>query len=205
MTAYSDIQVGVLALQGDFQRHIYQLGLLGAAAVEIRLPSDLEQLDALIIPGGESTTMSNLIDRFGLQQSLLEFGQNKPIWGTCAGMVILAKHVEDNQAEIRTLGLLDIDVVRNGYGRQIFSFQENIMADLWGGPVALTATFIRAPRVTRIGTEVDVLAVYRDSPTLVSQKNILAGSFHTELDDNTTLLEYFLRRFVCVQYENTHI
>ncbi len=205
MTAYSDIQVGVLALQGDFQRHIYQLDLLGAVAVEVRLPSDLEQLDALIIPGGESTTMSNLIDRFGLQQPLVAFGQNKPIWGTCAGMVILAKYVEDNQAEIRTLGLLDIDVVRNGYGRQIFSFQENIIADLGKGPVALTATFIRAPRVTRIGTEVEVLAVYRDSPILVSQKNILAGSFHTELDDNTALLEYFLRRFVCVQHESARL
>ena len=196
MSRSSRLRVGVLALQGDFQRHSYQLDLLGVKATEVRLPADLQQLDALIIPGGESTTMDTLIDRFGLREPLLAFGRSQPIWGTCAGMVMMAKNVEDNQAGIKTLGLLDIDVVRVGYGRQVFSFEESVTADLGDGPVALTATFIRAPKVTRTGPAVQSLAAYRDSPVLVSQGNILTSSFHTELDDNTTLLEYFLKRFV---------
>ncbi len=196
MKKYSRLRVGVLALQGDFQRHAHQLDLLGVRATEVRLPADLQQLDALIIPGGESTTMNILIDRFSLRERLLAFGRSQPIWGTCAGMIMLAKNVEDNQAGIKMLGLLDIDVGRVGYGRQLFSFEESIMADLGDGPVALTATFIRAPKVTRTGPAVQCLAVYRDSPVLVSQGKIMASSFHTELDDNTTLLEYFLKRFV---------
>jgi len=196
MSRYSRLRVGVLALQGDFQRHSHQLDMLGVKATEVRLPADLKQLDALVIPGGESTTMETLIDRYGLREPLLAFGRSQPIWGTCAGMVMLAKNVEDNQAGIKTLGLLDIDVVRVGYGRQVFSFEEIITADLGDGPVVLTATFIRAPKVTRTGPAVQCLAAYRDSPVLVSQGNILASSFHTELDDNTTLLEYFLKRFV---------
>ncbi|TET95367.1 MAG: pyridoxal 5'-phosphate synthase glutaminase subunit PdxT [Candidatus Zixiibacteriota bacterium] len=196
MSRYSRLRVGVLALQGDFQRHSHQLDLLGVKATEVRLPADLQQLNALIVPGGESTTINTLIDRFSLREPLLAFGRSQPIWGTCAGMVILAKNVVDNQAGIKTLGLLDIDVVRVGYGRQVFSFEESITADLGDGPVALTATFIRAPKVTRTGPAVQSLAAYRDSPVLVSQGNILASSFHTELDDNTTLLEYFLKRFV---------
>ena len=196
MSKFSHLKVGILTLQGDFQRHSYQLDLLGVKATEVRLPADLKQLDALIVPGGESTTINTLIDRFSLREPLLAFGRSQPIWGTCAGMVMLAKNVEDNQASIKTLGLLDIDVVRIGYGRQVFSFEESITADLGDGPVALTATFIRAPKVTRTGPAVQNLAVYRDSPALVSQGNILASSFHTELDDNTTLLEFFLRRCV---------
>jgi 5'-phosphate synthase pdxT subunit len=198
MRTYSNLKVGVLALQGDFQRHCYQLGLLGIKAVEVRLPRDLDSLDALIVPGGESTTMSTLIDRFDLRKPLSEFGQAKPVWGTCAGMVMLAKNIENNQASVRTLGMVDIDVVRNGYGRQVFSFEENITANLENGPAALRATFIRAPKVTRIGSEVTILAEYGQSPVLVSEKNILASSFHTELNDDTTLLEYFLKKFVGV-------
>ncbi len=140
MSKYSRLRVGVLALQGDFQRHSHQLDLLGVKATEVRLPADLQQLNALIVPGGESTTINTLIDRFSLREPLLAFGRSKPIWGTCAGMAMLAKNVEDNQAGIETLGLLDIDVVRVGYGRQVFSFEESITADLGDGPVALTAT-----------------------------------------------------------------
>ncbi len=196
MTTYSGLQVGVLALQGDFQRHSYQLGLLGAKVIEVRLPAHLDKIDALIIPGGESTTMDTLVDRFGLREPLLAFGRSKPIWGTCAGMVMLAKHIEDNQSDVKTLGLLDIDVIRNGYGRQVFSFEEKLKADLGDGPVTLTAAFIRAPRVTRVGQTVNTLAVYRDSPALIFESNILASSFHTELDDDTTILKYFLNKFV---------
>ncbi|MFQ6007624.1 MAG: pyridoxal 5'-phosphate synthase glutaminase subunit PdxT, partial [Candidatus Zixiibacteriota bacterium] len=151
MTKYSGLKVGVLALQGDFQRHSYQLSLLGAKVVEVRLPRDLVGLDALIVPGGESTTLDALIDRFTLRQPLLEFGRTNPVWGTCAGMVMLAKDIQNNQAGLKTLGLIDIDVIRNGYGRQVFSFEANITTHLENGPVTLEASFIRAPKVTRVG------------------------------------------------------
>jgi 5'-phosphate synthase pdxT subunit len=196
MRSYSDFKVGVLALQGDFQRHCHQLGLLGIEAVEVRLPGDLNDLDALILPGGESTTMNTLIDRFDLRQPLTEFCRTKPVWGTCAGMVMLAKRIENNQAGVKTLGVLDVDVIRNAYGRQVFSTEETVKADLNGVPVTLRAAFIRAPKVTRTGQHVQTLASYRESPVLVCEKNILVSTFHTELDDDTTLLEYFLKKFV---------
>lgn len=205
MSAYSDYQVGVLALQGDFQRHSYQLELVGAKAVAVRLPRHLDGLDALILPGGESTTMNKLIDRFDLRQPLVKFAQAMPVWGTCAGMVMLAKHIEDNQARVKTLGFLDIDVIRTGYGRQVFSFEEKVTANLPDGAVTLKAAFIRAPKVIRVGQGVTTLAIYHDSPVLVSENKILASSFHTELDDDTTLLEYFLKKFVNQQRQPSYI
>ncbi len=191
--------VGVLALQGDFDRHKHQLGLLGAEALDVRSKSQLDAIDGLIIPGGESTTMDKLMDRFALRQPLREFCESKPVWGTCAGMIMLAKHIEDNQAGVTPLGLLDIDVVRNGYGRQVFSFEEDIKATLGEHDVNLHATFIRAPRVTRCGERVRRLAEYRESPVLIAQQNIMACSFHTELDDDTTLLAHFLKNYLLSQ------
>jgi 5'-phosphate synthase pdxT subunit len=190
------LQIGVLALQGDFERHEHQLTLAGVKAVQVRLPSELDPLDGLIIPGGESTTMSYLIDRFELRPPLLEFSQERPIWGTCAGMVMLATRIEDNQAAVKPFGLLDIDVVRNGYGRQVFSFIDRIDASLNGSCTLLDATFIRAPRITRFGEKVKTFAMYRDTPVLVAQGRILASSFHTELDNDIRLLEFFLTHFV---------
>lgn len=192
-------QIGVLALQGDFERHEHQLTQTGAQPVQVRLPSGLDQLDGLIIPGGESTTMSYLIDRFELREPLLEFGQKRPIWGTCAGMVMLATRIEDNQAGVKPFGLLDIDVVRNGYGRQVYSFSERIEASLNGACTQLEATFIRAPRITRFGEKVKTLARYQGVPVLVAQGRILASSFHTELENEYRLLQFFLTHFVGAQ------
>ncbi|MEW5994624.1 MAG: pyridoxal 5'-phosphate synthase glutaminase subunit PdxT [Candidatus Zixiibacteriota bacterium] len=196
MAVYSKLKVGVLALQGDFSRHCYQLGLLGIEAVEVRLPEQLEGLDALIVPGGESTTMSTLIDRFGLRGPLTEFGCSRPVWGTCAGMIMLAANIEDNQAGVRPLGLLDIDVLRCGYGRQVLSFEADLTVNLNGTQARLAAAFIRAPKVTRLGPEVVSLAEYDKSPVLVSHEQLLASAFHTELNDDTALLEYFLNKHV---------
>ena len=196
---YHGCNVGVLALQGDYQRHEHQLKLLSVQVTEVRLPGHLNALDALIIPGGESSTMNILIDRFGLREPLTEFGRLKPIYGTCAGMIMLAKHIESNQAGVKPLGLLDIDVLRTGYGRQIHSIEREVTADLGLGPQNIKAAFIRAPVVTRVGPKVRVLASLNDSPLLVSEGCILAGSFHTELDDDTTMLEFFLKRFVARQ------
>lgn len=196
MSAIKPKTIGVLALQGDFEAHEKQLKMLGAKAVEVRLPKDLNGLDALIIPGGESTTMDKLIDRFGLRQHLVEFCKSKPVWGTCAGMIMLSKNIEDNQAKVTPFGILDIDILRNGYGRQVFSFEDKIDISLGNGTSKLAATFIRAPKITRIGKGVKVLATFHNEPVLISQNKILASSFHTELGDDTTLLSYFLTSFL---------
>lgn len=193
------LKIGVLALQGDFEMHRRQIILLGAEPHLVKLPGQLDDIDALIIPGGESTTMDTLIDRFKMRQPLLDFGANKPIWGTCAGMIMLSSEIEDNQAEVEPLALMDMSVLRNGYGRQVFSFEEKIKADLGGRSTELTATFIRAPRLTRIGNSLTALAEYSGSPVLVASERHLASSFHSELDDDTRLLRFFLTHFALKQ------
>lgn len=193
MNEFKRLQIGVLALQGDFERHIHQLALEQAHPVEVKLPRDLDGLDGLIIPGGESTTMSLLLDRFNLRDPLRQFASQKPVWGTCAGMIMLAKKIEDNQSGVKPLDLMDIDVVRNGYGRQFFSFEQSLAATLNGSQIILKATYIRAPKITRAGQNVTVLARLENTPVLVTQSKLMASSFHTELDDDTTLLRFFLK------------
>ncbi len=128
MTAISKT-VGVLAIQGDYERHHHQIELVGARPIEVRLPRDLEKLDALIIPGGESTTMNIMIDRFQLREPLIRFGRSKPVFGTCAGMIMLGKSIANNISHVQPLGLMDIEVDRNGYGRQVHSFEEKLDAN----------------------------------------------------------------------------
>ncbi|MFH1686938.1 MAG: pyridoxal 5'-phosphate synthase glutaminase subunit PdxT [bacterium] len=196
MKTLADILMGVLAIQGDFERHQHQLDLLGVACRQVRVAGDLEGLDGLIIPGGESTTMSYFFDTFGLRQPLGEFAAIHPVYGTCAGMIMMARHIEDNQAGVKPLDLIDIDVVRTGYGRQVFSCEEPVVAHLDGRRVELTASFIRAPKIARLGDEVTVLATHADAPVLVRQGHFLASSFHTELTADTLLLRYFLEGLV---------
>jgi len=193
---YSHLKVGVLALQGDFERHIHRLNLLRAQSREIRAVSDLKDIDGLIIPGGESTTMSLLIDRFGLRERLRETCGRKGVWGTCAGMIMLARKVDD--ARVRPLGAIDISVERNAYGRQVDSFHTPIWASLNGKPWELTASFIRAPMVSEYGAEVKVLAEHKGHPVLLLQNNCLVSSFHTELDEDLTLTKYYLENLVSV-------
>ena len=138
--------------------------------------------------------MNKLIDRFRLRQPLTDFCKSKPVWGTCAGMIMLSKKIEDNQSNVTPLGILDIDVLRNGYGRQVFSFEDKIDVTFGNGTSKLAATFIRAPKITRLGKDVNVLGRIKSDPVLIEQKNILASSFHTELSDDTTLLKYFLTK-----------
>ena len=194
--AYKNLTIGVLALQGDFQRHLIHLALLGLKGRPVRLPGDLNGLDGLIMPGGESTTMNIMLDRFDMRKPLVDYLASQPVWGTCAGMVLLAKRIIDDNSGVKPLGALDIDVCRNGYGRQVFSFEAQIQARLNGHVTEQEATFIRAPKVIRTGAEVKKLAEYENSPVLVSSNLILASSFHTELADDTSLLEYFLNDFV---------
>ncbi|MBD3332584.1 pyridoxal 5'-phosphate synthase glutaminase subunit PdxT [candidate division GN15 bacterium] len=196
MNQFQTLSVGILALQGDFDRHQYQVNLTGAKPVLVRRADHLNDIDALIIPGGESTTMSILLDRFNMRTPVKRFAESHAVWGTCAGMIMLAMDIKDNLSGVEPLKLMDIDVIRNDYGRQVYSFDEQVEANLDGDIVTLQAAFIRAPKVARVGPSVNTLAVFHDSPVLLTQEKLMASSFHTELDDNTRLLEFFLESFV---------
>ncbi len=189
--------LGILALQGDFARHARQVELGGAEARLVRLPDDLHGLDGICLPGGESTTMSLLLDRFALREPLAEFVASKPVLATCAGLILLATTIDDNQAGVKPFGVLDVSVQRNGWGRQVHSFDTEIHP-LHGqnGLPPVRGSFIRAPRITRVGQRVDVLAVYQGEPVLIRQGAVLATTFHTELTDDTQLIDYFLRHFL---------
>ncbi len=176
--------IGVLALQGDFAEHIAILRALGADAVEVRLPSQLPSLDALIIPGGESTTMTRLLDIYEMREPLRRLAlQGLPIWGTCAGAIVLAKQATD--LDRPNLALMDIEVRRNAFGRQVDSFEEDLDIAGFEGP-AFHAVFIRAPSIDRAGPSVEVLAVLPDGAIVAAREgSLLATSFHPELTGDT--------------------
>lgn len=186
------MKVGVLALQGAFIEHEKVLNALGADAVEVRMPQHLELLDALIIPGGESTTIGKLATSYGLIEPLREFAREKPTWGTCAGMIFLAKDIGIDRQPI--LGLMDITVNRNAFGRQIDSFETDLqIAPL--GEIPFHAVFIRAPIVTKVEDGVEVLATLEDGRIVaVQEKHLLATAFHPELTPDLRLHQYFLSR-----------
>ncbi len=184
--------IGVLAIQGDFLEHQQVLARLGVDAPEIRLPSQLEDIDGLIIPGGESTTIVQLIDIYGLRQPLIEkVRSGLPLWGTCAGMIVIADRLRDQRPD--PLRLMDIDVSRNAFGRQIDSFEEDIALEGINGP-DFRAVFIRAPAVNLMGDSVKVLAKVRDGrPVAVRQNRMLATSFHPELTGDDRVHQLFIR------------
>ncbi len=187
--------IGVLALQGDFIEHEAMLHRLGATTRQVRTAIELRGLDGLIIPGGESTTLCRLMEDFNLYEplrSLIRFGV--PVWGTCAGMIVLAKRV--SSLPYPTLGALDIQVVRNAYGRQVQSFEADLDVPVLG-PEPFHAVFIRAPVVAEVGADVEVLATLRrdageERPVAVRQGTLLATSFHPELTDDTRFHAFFL-------------
>jgi 5'-phosphate synthase pdxT subunit len=179
-------KVGVLALQGDFEAHCKALERAGAQAVEIRTAAELNSVDALVIPGGESTTMLKLLDIEGLFQPLADFGAHKPIFGTCAGAILLATEVLNPGQS--SLGLIDMSVERNGYGRQIDSRIAQI--DVAGQPAE--AVFIRAPIIRRVGSQVKVLAEYQGTPVLAEQGRHMVATFHPELSENNVVHRRFI-------------
>lgn len=192
------MKIGVLALQGDFIEHIKILRSLGVAAVEVRKSEQLADLDGLIIPGGESTTFAKLADAFGLLEPLRAFGASgKPTWGTCAGMIFLAKDVGRQQPVI---GLMDVTVKRNAFGRQVDSFEIDLDIPALksvenGRPKPFHAIFIRAPLIESVGKNVEVLAKLDDGTIVAArQGNLLATSFHPELTNDPRLHQYFLER-----------
>ena len=177
--------VGVLALQGDYESHARALEQVNAQSKMVRTAAELEQVDGLIIPGGESTTFLKLLEREGLFAPLEKFVRTRPTFGTCAGCILLAKRVTHPEQE--SLGVLDATVERNAYGRQIDSQIVTEETSLPGGPLEMV--FIRAPRLTDVGSGVDVLASRDGFPVLVRQKNILAATFHPELSHAGSVTE----------------
>jgi 5'-phosphate synthase pdxT subunit len=180
MNAERRPRIGVLALQGAVREHVNAIREIGAEPVEVRLPRDLVDLDALILPGGESTTMRRLLDAYNLREPIAAMARNgTPMLGTCAGMILLSNHIADGDAPV--FGLLDIEVTRNGYGRQLDSFETDLITPALGDE-PMHAVFIRAPMVTSVGDAVEVLATDPDGcPVAVRQGRVLATSFHPEL------------------------
>ncbi|HEX2089282.1 MAG TPA: pyridoxal 5'-phosphate synthase glutaminase subunit PdxT [Actinomycetota bacterium] len=181
------MKAGVLALQGDFREHAAMFVECGASPVLVRTPEDLDSVDCLAIPGGESTTIGKLATRYELVEPIRKRAEEgMPVFGTCAGMVVMAEHVEGGTP---LLSVLDIDVRRNAYGRQVDSFETDI--DVKGvGPVR--AVFIRAPVVKGVGPDVDVLAEHEGTPVVVQRDNLLAASFHPEMARDPRLHERLL-------------
>jgi 5'-phosphate synthase pdxT subunit len=202
--------IGVLALQGAFREHVRVLRRLGATVTEVRLPRDLQGLDGLMIPGGESTTMGLLMEEHGLMEPLRDFVKNHPVFGTCAGLIMLAKHTADGEQPL--LQVMDITVRRNAFGRQPRSFEGPVELSLGGSAGATPATadaaaagaareprddfhgiFIRAPWVEEVGPGVEVIARCGDHIVGVRQDHMMGVAFHPELSDDARLHEYFLR------------
>ncbi len=188
------MKIGVLALQGAFIEHIKILQKLGVEAVEVRLPEHLEGLDGLIIPGGESTAIGKLAVEYGLVQPLLDFAREKPVWGTCAGMIFMARDIGVDQP---LLGLMDIKVQRNAFGRQVDSFQTGLEVSNLSGcnGEPFPAIFIRAPKIADVDEEkgVTILARLEDGTAVAAQQgHWLVTSFHPELSDDDRFHRYFL-------------
>ncbi len=184
-------RIGVLALQGDFREHIKAIGKCGVKGIDIRLPAQLDGIEALIIPGGESTTINKLLIKYNFINALDRFNDmGKPIFGTCAGMIMLAKKVVGEEFG---LGFIDATVQRNAYGRQIDSFEEYIDLKLNNlKKDKFKAIFIRAPKILEIGENVEVLAKAKNEIVLARQENVIISSFHPELGNDIRIHEYFL-------------
>ncbi len=180
--------VGVLAVQGNVREHVRVLRRLGAEVVEVRKPEELANVDALVVPGGESTAIGRLMRLYGLDEAIRRFPG--PMLGTCAGMILLARDALDGVPGQPLLDLVDIVVRRNGYGRQVASFEADLA--LAGDPEPLRGVFIRAPRVEDAGAEVEVLAELDGEPVLLCQGRVLVAAFHPELTEDTRVHERFL-------------
>ena len=181
--------IGVLALQGNFAMHQNMLVKLDVPSILVKYPHELEKCDGLIVPGGESSTMSKLIDSHGLRLPLVEYSKNNSIFGTCAGMILLSS--TDSSKNFDPLNIMDFSVIRNGWGRQIFSFTKEVYINLSTG-IQFLATFIRAPKVITISTSINVLSKLNEEIILLSDGLHLASSFHPEFGTDTQIHNYFI-------------
>ena len=182
------MKIGILALQGDFNKHGLILEQLDLEPALVRYPSDLNHVGGLIIPGGESTTMTKLMDRAGFYEHITSFANTNPVLGTCAGLIMMSYQAKDRR--IKTLGLLDVDVERNASGRQIHSLCESLNVNINGKPQLIDATFIRAPKIIRYGPDINVLATFNGFPCAVQSGLHLGLSFHPELNGITIFHEF---------------
>jgi 5'-phosphate synthase pdxT subunit len=183
------MQIGVLALQGAFAAHSDCLTSIGVQSIEVRTPEQLSSVDALLMPGGESSTMSQLLESSGLFDPIAtRITDGMPVFGTCAGMILLASEILDGRSDQRSFSAIDISVRRNAFGRQVDSFEATINSSVG----EFHGVFIRAPRIERVGDDVEVLGSIKDEPVLVRQGNVLAASFHPELSNDARLHEYFV-------------
>lgn len=187
------MKVGILALQGAFARHGEVVASLGATVTEVRRAADLDEVERLIMPGGESTTMSFLLESSGLFDPIQErIADAMPVFGTCAGMILLSSEILDGRDDQRSFGAIDLSVQRNAFGRQVDSFETDIVVDGLESP--FPAVFIRAPGVVRVGEGVDVLASVDNQPVLCRQGSTMVAAFHPELSDDRRLHQLFLER-----------
>jgi pyridoxal 5'-phosphate synthase pdxT subunit len=185
--------IGILALQGDFEKHALMIQKLGHEVIFVKDELALKKCARLIIPGGESTTFLKLIDRLNLREALIKFGTDKPVFGTCAGLIILATRVINDN--FKPLGLIDIEVSRNAYGRQIDSFIDDVSLDFKGVKESYEAIFIRAPKIIKCFEGVHPLACHMDDIVMAANKNILVASFHPELTDDLKIHDFFINHF----------
>ncbi|MBN2410348.1 pyridoxal 5'-phosphate synthase glutaminase subunit PdxT [candidate division KSB1 bacterium] len=185
-------RIGVLALQGDFEKHKITLDTLGQHTVLVRTKKDLDICDGLVIPGGESTTLTKLLKKHQLWEKVYNFAVEKPVFGTCAGLIILSRQIVKEPVE--TLDLIDIVTERNAYGRQIDSFIDELDIKMSGMEYKFEGVFIRAPKIVSSGKNVTPLAWHRQNVVMVEQNNILAATFHPELTNDTRIHEYFLTK-----------
>ena len=196
------MKIGILALQGDFNKHRLILAQLELEQSLVRYPSDLNYVGGLIIPGGESTTMTKLMTRSGFYEYITSFANTNPVLGTCAGLIMMSNQAKDRR--IKTLGLLDVDVERNASGRQIHSLCELLNIDINGKSQPTEATFIRAPIIVRYGLNVNVLATFKGSPCAVKSGLHLGLSFHPELNGVSIFHEFAFKKLVTLKEERIH-
>jgi pyridoxal 5'-phosphate synthase pdxT subunit len=188
------MKIGVLALQGAFREHKQMLESLRAQVTEVRFPEHLQDLEGIVIPGGESTTMAKLMVSYGFDKALLEFYKGGgAIWGTCAGAIAISKDIVGYPEQPR-LNLMDIAVERNAYGRQVASFETDVSVETFDSPFHVV--FIRAPRIAKVGERVKVLASYKDNPIMAQQERLMATVFHPELTNDPRIHRYFLEHVV---------
>ncbi len=190
-TLLSSYVIGVLALQGDFREHLHSLAVYGLRGVEVRVPADLKHCDALILPGGESTTIAKLMKAVGFDDAICRFvhQEKKPIWGTCAGAILLAKSLVDSVELDTSLGLVNMKVKRNAYGRQLDSQKAVVVV---GGEKS-EVLFIRAPQIVEYGKRVEVLSEWKGFPVFVRSGRVLASTFHSEISGRNVGLEALLK------------
>lgn len=185
--------VGVLALQGAFAAHCERIRALGVTCREVRTVADLGLVDALVMPGGESSTMSNLLSSSGLFDAVDErLAKGMPVFGTCAGMILLATDILDGRSDQRSFSAIDISVRRNAYGRQIDSFEDDVVTSFG----TFHGVFIRAPKIERVGSQVEILGTHLGEPVIVRQGNGLAAAFHPELTDDSRLHQFFIDNMI---------